>query len=142
MSNPLTGDFEAVLRNNLSAAFFLTGAAAAVMREQGKAGRGEGGSYGWGRIVNIVSTAGLYGNLGQSPYAASKAGLVGLTRVTAMDLARAGVACNAVAPFAATRVTETIRPANEAQASYKARALKIDARHVANFVAFLASAAG
>jgi len=130
-------NWEAVLRNNLSAPFYLTQAASAVMREQGKSGRG-GASYGWGRIVNIVSSAGLYGNLGQAAYASAKAGLVGLTRVTAMDLVRAGITCNAVAPFARTRVTDIIQPANEAQKSYKDRALRIDAAHVARLVAALA----
>ncbi len=129
-------NWEAVIRNNLSAPFYLTQAASAVMREQGKSGRG-GSSYGWGRIINIVSSAGLYGNLGQAAYASAKAGLVGLTRVTAMDLVRAGITCNAVAPFARTRVTDIIQPANEAQKSYKERALKIDAAHVARLVAAL-----
>jgi NAD(P)-dependent dehydrogenase (short-subunit alcohol dehydrogenase family) len=130
-------NWEAVIRNNLSAPFYLTQAASAVMREQGKSGRG-GASYGWGRIVNIVSSAGLYGNLGQAAYASAKAGLVGLTRVTAMDLVRAGITCNAVAPFARTRVTDIIQPANDAQKSYKERALRIDAAHVARLVAALA----
>ncbi len=136
-------DFEAVIRTNLIGAALVTAAAAPVLREQAKAGRGAatGGSYGWGRIVNIVSTAGLYGNYGQAAYAAAKAGLVGLTRVTALDMARSGVTCNAVAPFAATRVTELIKPANDAQAAYKARALKVPARHVATFAAYLASPA-
>jgi NAD(P)-dependent dehydrogenase (short-subunit alcohol dehydrogenase family) len=57
--------------------------------------------------------------------------------VTALDLARAKVTCNAVAPFAATRVTESIKPANEAQAAYKERAMKVPARAVAELVAWL-----
>ncbi|MSP48659.1 MAG: SDR family NAD(P)-dependent oxidoreductase [Alphaproteobacteria bacterium] len=129
-------DFEDVLRVNLSAAFYLTRAASGVMREQAKAERG-GAPYGWGRIVNITSTAGLYGNFGQAAYASAKAGLIGLTRVTAMDLARTHVTCNAVAPFAATRVTESIKPQNDGQASYKARALKVPASAVADLVAYL-----
>ena len=94
-------DWDAVIRNNLSAAFYLINAASGVMREQGKSGRGGTGGYDWGRIVNIVSSAGLYGNFGQAAYASAKAGLFGLTRVTAMDLARAQITVNAVAPFAA-----------------------------------------
>jgi NAD(P)-dependent dehydrogenase (short-subunit alcohol dehydrogenase family) len=123
--------WEAVLRTNLSAAFYATAAATPLMREAAK-------SRPPGRIVNIVSTAGLYGNYGQAAYAAAKAGLVGLTRVTALDMARSKVTCNAVAPFAATRVTESIKPANEAQAAYKARAMKVPAAAVAELVAFLA----
>ena len=111
------------------------------MREQGKAGRGGKDGYDWGRIVNIVSSAGLYGNLGQAAYASAKAGLFGLTRVTAMDLARAQITANAVAPFARTRVTDIIQPANEAQKTYKERALKIGAHHVANLVTALCSPA-
>ena len=140
-------DWDAVIRNNLSAAFYLINAASAVMRDQGKSGRGDGqgnekGGYDWGRIVNIVSSAGLYGNLGQAAYASAKAGLFGLTRVTAMDLARAQITANAVAPFARTRVTDIIQPANDAQKSYKERALKIGAHHVANLVTALCSPGG
>jgi NAD(P)-dependent dehydrogenase (short-subunit alcohol dehydrogenase family) len=130
-------NWDAVLRTNLSAAFHVLAAAAPVMREQAKANRG-GSPYAWGRIVNIVSTAGIYGNYGQAAYASAKAGLVGLTRVTALDMARSHVTANAVAPFAATRVTETIKPANPAQATYKERALKVPARAVGEFVAWLA----
>jgi NAD(P)-dependent dehydrogenase (short-subunit alcohol dehydrogenase family) len=129
-------DWEAVLHTNLSAAYYVARAAAPVLREQAKAERG-GTPYRWGRVVNIVSTAGLYGNYGQSPYASAKAGLVGLTRTIALDLARSGVTCNAVAPFAATRVTETIKPANPAQETYKAHALRVPAADVAAFVAYL-----
>ncbi|HLT76370.1 MAG TPA: SDR family oxidoreductase [Ferrovibrio sp.] len=126
-------NFEAVLRTNLFAAFYLAAAATPFMREQQKAGRSHG------RIVNITSSAGLYGNFGQAAYASAKAGLLGLTRVVAMDMARSQVTCNAVAPFAATRVTDSIRPANEAQAAYKERALKAEPRHVATLVSWLCS---
>jgi NAD(P)-dependent dehydrogenase (short-subunit alcohol dehydrogenase family) len=134
------GDWDAVIHNNLSAPFYLINAASAVMRDQGKSGRG-GATYDWGRIVNIVSSAGLYGNLGQSAYASAKAGLFGLTRVAAMDLARAAITVNAVAPFARTRVTDIIQPANDAQKTYKERALKIGAHHVANLVTALCTPA-
>jgi NAD(P)-dependent dehydrogenase (short-subunit alcohol dehydrogenase family) len=124
-------DWDAVLRNNLSAAFYVLSAATPHLREQAKAGRAPG------RIVNVTSSTGLYGNFGQSAYASSKAGLVGLTRVVALEMARSGVTCNAVVPFAATRVTDAIRPANEAQAQYKARAVSIAPRFVADLVASL-----
>jgi NAD(P)-dependent dehydrogenase (short-subunit alcohol dehydrogenase family) len=134
-------DWDAVIRTNLSSAFYLINAASGVMREQGKSGRGGKGGYDWGRIVNIVSSAGLYGNLGQAAYASAKAGLFGLTRVSAMDLQRANITVNAVAPFAKTRVTDIIQPANDAQKTYKERALKIGAHHVAALVTSLATPA-
>ncbi len=137
-------DWDTVIRNNLSGAFYLVAAATPVMREQAKAGRGaegDDGAYDWGRIVNLVSTAAYYGNYGQASYASAKGGLTSLTRITALDMARTGVTCNAVAPFAHTRVTEMIQPANDDQAAYKERALKVPANHVANLVAYLCTSA-
>jgi NAD(P)-dependent dehydrogenase (short-subunit alcohol dehydrogenase family) len=128
--------WDAVIRTNLTGAYRLLAAATPVMRDGAKAGRAPGA------IVNIVSSAGLYGNFGQAAYASAKAGLLGLTRVVAHDLARSKITCNAVAPFAATRVTESIQPANESQAAYKEKALKVPARYVARLVTFLASPAG
>ena len=103
-------DWDAVIRTNLSAAFYLTSAASGVMRNRGEAGR----------IVNIVSSAGLSGALGQAAYASAKAGLLGLTRVAAMDLADAQITANAVLPFAgiqpadvACLVTALCLPAGE-----------------------------
>jgi NAD(P)-dependent dehydrogenase (short-subunit alcohol dehydrogenase family) len=83
-------DWDAVIRTSLSAAFHLTSAASGVMRNRGKAGR----------IVNIVSSVGLLGAPGQAAYASAKAGLLALTRVTAMDLADEEITANAVLPFA------------------------------------------
>ncbi|MEO8156460.1 MAG: SDR family NAD(P)-dependent oxidoreductase [Betaproteobacteria bacterium] len=126
-------NWEKVVATNLTAPFALLAAATPLMREQQKSGRAPG------RIVNIVSSAGLFGNFGQSAYASAKAGLVGLTRVVAMDMSRSNVTCNAIAPFAATRVTESILPANDAQASYKARALRVPAHYVARLAALLSA---
>jgi NAD(P)-dependent dehydrogenase (short-subunit alcohol dehydrogenase family) len=61
-----------------------------------------------GRILNFSSTSGLTGNAGQTNYGAAKAGVAGLTRVVARDLGRYGVTCNAIAPGAATRMTQTV----------------------------------
>ncbi len=132
-----TDDYEHVLRVNLIGAFGVVRAASPILRENAK--RERGAPYTWGRIVNIVSTAGLYGNYGQAAYAGAKAGLVALARVAALDLARSGVTANALAPFAATRVTESIVPQNDAQAAYKAGALLVPAEPVARFVAYLCS---
>jgi NAD(P)-dependent dehydrogenase (short-subunit alcohol dehydrogenase family) len=127
------GSWDAVIRTNLTGAQRLLAAATPAMRDAVKAGRSPGA------IVNIVSTAGLYGNFGQAAYGAAKAGLVGLMRVVAHDLARSRIRCNAVAPFAATRVTQSIKPANEVQTVYKAKALQVPASYVARLVSFLAS---
>jgi NAD(P)-dependent dehydrogenase (short-subunit alcohol dehydrogenase family) len=142
--NGRRSDYERVLRTNLVAAFALTAAATGAMRDSARRWqRDDTPARGLrGTVVNIISTAGLYGNLGLSAYASSKAGLVGLTRVTAMDLARTGITCNAIAPFAATRVTRHGVPASEAQAAYRARALRIPPEPVAHLVAWLASPAG
>jgi NAD(P)-dependent dehydrogenase (short-subunit alcohol dehydrogenase family) len=92
--------WDAVLANNLNAAFYLTQQLSNDMRKR----------LG-GRIINMVSSAGLIGNRGQANYGAAKGGLVSLSRIAALDLARYGVTVNAIAPFAHTRVTETIPPA-------------------------------
>ncbi len=127
--------WDAVIRTNLNGAFRLVAAAAPVMRDHVKAGREPGA------ILNLVSTAAIYGNFGQAAYAAAKGGLIALTRVSAHDLARSGITCNAVIPFGATRVTESIQPANEAQAAYKARALEVSPLYVARLATWLASSA-
>jgi 3-oxoacyl-[acyl-carrier protein] reductase len=67
---------------------------------------------GTGRIINITSAAGLQGTIGQANYGAAKAGIIGLTKSLAKELARQQVTVNAIAPLAATAMTENIR-ANE-----------------------------
>jgi 3-oxoacyl-[acyl-carrier protein] reductase len=64
---------------------------------------------GTGRIVNVTSAAGLTGTLGQVNYSAAKAGIIGFTKSLARELATKGIAVNALAPLAATPMTETIR---------------------------------
>lgn len=136
-------DWDAVIHTNLNAAYYLVNAATPAMRAQHKAGRPTpGAGYAWGRIVNIGSTAGLYGNYGQAAYAAAKAGLFALTRIAAMEMARSDTTANFVIPFARTRVTDSIKPANDAQASYKARAMKVEPRYVSDLVTALCAASG
>lgn len=103
------GSWDVVLANNLSLAFYLIREVSPAMRER----RG-------GRIVNMISSAGLIGNYGQAGYAAAKGGLYALTRVAALDLARYTVTVNAIAPFAHTRVTDSITPRHPAVAEYLA----------------------
>jgi 3-oxoacyl-[acyl-carrier protein] reductase len=64
---------------------------------------------GTGRIINSTSAAGLVGTIGQANYSAAKAGIVGLTKSAARELARRSITVNAVAPLAATAMTETVR---------------------------------
>ena len=91
-------DWELVLKVNLTSAFIGTRAAAKVMM------RSRSGS-----IVNMASFSGLSGNRGQANYAASKAGMIGLTKSTAKELAKRNVRCNAVAPgFIQTEMTEVL----------------------------------
>ncbi|HWP03798.1 MAG TPA: SDR family oxidoreductase, partial [Gemmatimonadaceae bacterium] len=95
----------------------------------------------WGRIVNISSVVGLTGNKGQANYAASKAGLIGLTKAVAKELASRNVLVNVVAPgFIETDMTGAMSA--EARASLVAR-IPLERlgvpRDVAGVVAFLAS---
>jgi NAD(P)-dependent dehydrogenase (short-subunit alcohol dehydrogenase family) len=88
---------DAVIDVHLKGALFVSQPAFTVMRESK-----------YGRIVNTSSASGLFGNFGQANYGAAKAGIAGLTRVLALEGAAHGVAVNAIAPIAATRMTEGI----------------------------------
>lgn len=91
-------DWNAVLQTDLSSAFYLTRAASKVMMKARA-----------GRIINITSVVGLIGNAGQANYAAAKAGLVGLTKAVAKELASRNILVNAVAPgFIASEMTEAM----------------------------------
>lgn len=88
-------DFDAVINVNLKGAFYMTKNFCRAMMKQRS-----------GKIINISSISGLFGNAGQANYSASKAGLVGLTKSTAKELASRGICCNAIAPgFIATSMT-------------------------------------
>jgi NAD(P)-dependent dehydrogenase (short-subunit alcohol dehydrogenase family) len=86
-----------VLDVHLKGAFYVTQPAWVVMREQG-----------YGRIVSTSSAAGIFGNFGQTNYGAAKMGLVGFTRVLAIEGAKYNIKANAIAPLALTRMTENI----------------------------------
>lgn len=91
-------EFDLVLDINLKGAWLATQAAARTMMKQR-----------WGRIINIASVVGQMGNAGQSNYVASKAGLIGLTKTVARELASRNVTCNAVAPgYIATAMTDRL----------------------------------
>ena len=131
-------DWKKVIDTNLTGAFNLISQTSKIMKEQSK----KDSNYTNGRIINVISTAGIWGNFGQAAYASAKSGLIGLTRVAALDLQRLGITCNAIAPFASTRVTESINPQNEAQEKYKKSALKVEAKYIGDLTAFLASNKG
>jgi 3-oxoacyl-[acyl-carrier protein] reductase len=80
-------DWDSVLSTNLSGPFWMTRAIARPMMKAR-----------YGRIINMSSAAGRMGNAGQANYAAAKAGLIGLTKTTARELASRGITCNALAP--------------------------------------------
>jgi len=90
-------DFDSVVEVHLKGTFNCTRHAAEVMKEKG-----------YGRIVNITSSAGLRGNFGQTNYGAAKAGIMGMTFVWSLELGRYGITVNAVAPAGATRMTAAL----------------------------------
>jgi NAD(P)-dependent dehydrogenase (short-subunit alcohol dehydrogenase family) len=90
-------DFDAVIATHLKGAFNTTRHAAPLMKEAG-----------YGRIVNVTSSAGLRGNFGQTNYGAAKAGIMGMTFVWALELGRSGITVNAIAPAGATRMTAAL----------------------------------
>jgi 3-oxoacyl-[acyl-carrier protein] reductase len=93
-------DWDAVLDANLRGAFATIRAASKGMMKRR-----------WGRIINISSVVGLIGNKGQANYAASKAGLIGLTKTVARELASRNILVNAIAPgFIETEMTDAMTP--------------------------------
>ncbi|MBM3730299.1 MAG: SDR family oxidoreductase [Actinobacteria bacterium] len=103
---------------HLKGAFHVTQPAWVLMREQG-----------YGRIVSTSSAAGIFGNFGQTNYGAAKLGLVGFTRVLAVEGAKYNIKANAIAPLALTRMTEDLMGA---------LADKLDPSQVSPIVAWLA----
>ena len=123
-------DWDAVIQTNLTSAYLCTQQVTSSMLKQR-----------WGRIINITSVFGQMGQAGQANYAASKAGLIGLTMAIARELASRSITCNAVAPgFIETAMTEVLA------SEFKEGALKMiplgrtgTPDEVAHAVAFLAS---
>jgi NAD(P)-dependent dehydrogenase (short-subunit alcohol dehydrogenase family) len=121
-------EWDAVINTHLKGSFAVTRAAAPLMREQKS-----------GRFINMTSTSGLVGNVGQANYAAAKLGIVGLTKVTALDMARYNVTANCISPFAWTRMIGTIPTETEAQKARVEKIKKMSPAHIAPVAAFLAS---
>jgi 3-oxoacyl-[acyl-carrier protein] reductase len=123
-------DWDEVINTDLRSAFFTTRAVLRPMIRRR-----------WGRIVNITSVIGEIGNAGQANYAAAKAGLIGLTRATAREVASRGITVNAVAPgFVETAMTAKVGEKQRLEVSARiplGRFATPD--EVAPLVAFLAS---
>ncbi len=98
-------EFDAVIKVHLKGTFAPMHHAANHWRNRVKAGETNDA-----RIINTSSAAGLFGNVGQSNYAAAKAGIAAMTRVASAELGNYGVTANAIAPIARTRMTEGLFP--------------------------------
>lgn len=125
-------DWDAVLNVNLKGAFLCTRAAFKVMSKQR-----------YGRIINIASVVGQMGNAGQANYCASKAGLIGLTKSNAREMAKRNITVNAVAPgFIATAMTDALSDKVRAELTAQIPLERLgSAEDIANAVLFLASEA-
>ena len=123
-------DFDAVMQTNLKGAFNCTKFVFRQMLRQ-KAGR----------IINISSVSGIMGNAGQANYSASKAGVIGLTKAAAREIASRGITVNAIAPgFIHTEMTEVLPEATKKAAIEQIPLRKFgDVEDVAQTAVFLAS---
>ena len=121
-----TEDWNTVVNVHLNGSFYVSRAAATHFRAQGS-----------GAFVHITSTSGLIGNVGQSNYSAAKMGIVGLSNSIALDMKRFGVRSNCIAPFAWSRMTESIPARNEAEIRRVEQLKTMTADKVAPMVAFL-----
>ncbi|MDP6705913.1 MAG: SDR family oxidoreductase [Alphaproteobacteria bacterium] len=122
-------EWQAVIDVHLNGTFYVSHAAMPLMREQAS-----------GAFVHFTSTSGLNGNFGQANYAAAKMGIVGLSRVIALEGARYNIRSNIIAPFAWTRMIESIPVQSEemAEAFRKFRERATPA-HIAPMVTYLTS---
>jgi 3-oxoacyl-[acyl-carrier protein] reductase len=122
--------WDEVIATNLRSVFLFTRAATLVMMRKR-----------YGRIINISSVSGLIGNPGQSNYSASKAGIIGLTRTVAKELAGRKVTVNAICPgFIASDMTDALGPAVLEEVKKRVPAKRLgEAQEVADAVLYLAS---
>jgi NAD(P)-dependent dehydrogenase (short-subunit alcohol dehydrogenase family) len=105
--NMSEAEWDAVIKVHLKGTFGPCRAAAAYWRDQSKSGHQPDA-----RIINTSSPSGLFGNVGQTNYAAAKAGIAAFTIVASQELSRYGVTANAIAPTALTRMTEDLGAAD------------------------------
>jgi NAD(P)-dependent dehydrogenase (short-subunit alcohol dehydrogenase family) len=121
-------DFDAVVAVHLKGSFNVSRAAAPWFKEQG------GGAF-----VHMTSTSGLIGNFGQANYSAAKLGVAALSKSIAMDMQRFGVRSNAVAPFAWTRMIDSIRAETPEQIKRVEGLRRLQPERIAPFVVALCS---
>lgn len=121
-------DWNAVIDVHLNGCFNVSKAATPYFREQGS-----------GSFIHFTSTSGLIGNFGQANYSAAKLGIVGLSQSIALDMARAGVRSNCIAPFAWSRMTASIPASTPEEIERVERMKTMSADKIAPLVAFLAS---
>jgi NAD(P)-dependent dehydrogenase (short-subunit alcohol dehydrogenase family) len=121
-------DWDAVIKVHLYGAFYMSKAAAPYFKEQ------EQGSY-----IHFTSTSGLVGNFGQANYAAAKLGIVGLSKSIALDMARFKVRSNCIAPFAWTRMIDSIPAQTEEEKRRVERFQQMTPEKIAPLVVYLAS---
>ena len=121
-------DWNAVIDVHLNGCFNVSKAATPWFREQ------QSGSF-----IHFTSTSGLIGNIGQANYSAAKMGIVGLSQSIALDMARAGVRSNCIAPFAWSRMTASIPAESPEQQARVERMKSMSADKIAPLVAYLAS---
>ncbi len=121
-------DWQAVINVQLTGCFNISRAAAPYFREQNS-----------GSLIHMTSTSGLIGNVGQANYSAAKMGIVGLSNSIALDMNRFGVRSNCIAPFAWSRMTDSISE-NSPSAKERVKRLKsMTADKVAPLAAYLCS---
>lgn len=123
-------EWRAVIDVHLNGTFFVSRAAAPYFKDQ------QSGAY-----VHMTSTSGLIGNLGQANYAAAKLGIVALSKSIALDMARFGVRSNCIAPFAWSRMTDSLPTETEAQRARVAKFQRMEAHKIAPMAVFLAGEA-
>jgi NAD(P)-dependent dehydrogenase (short-subunit alcohol dehydrogenase family) len=121
-------DWRAVIDVHLGGCFNVSKAATPYFREQ------QSGSF-----IHFTSTSGLIGNIGQANYSAAKMGIVGLSQSIALDMARAGVRSNCIAPFAWSRMTASIPITGDGAEERVKRLQSMSADKIAPLVAYLAS---
>ena len=123
-------DWEDVINVHLNGGFYVSRAAAPYFREQNS-----------GAYVHMTSTSGLIGNFGQANYSAAKLGIVGLSKSISLDMSRYNVRSNCIAPFAWSRMTNSIPANTDAEKKRVERLKKMTPETNAPLAVFLASAA-